>query len=220
MDLKAASNPIIETGEDGNRRSRGLSASLVQSLSKQLLEGICYCHANRMFHRDLKPQNLLISADGSTLKIADFGLGREHTIPVQSLTHEVVTLWYRCPEVLMGVKVYGGGIDTWSCGAIIAEMSSGTPLISGGSEIDQLLKTFQIVGTPNETTWPGCKNLPHWQPMMPKWRPMNYHERLPRLEPLGVDLVSKLLKVDPCQRISAKRALLHEYIENYPGASG
>ena len=84
---------------------------------KQLLEGILYCHSNRVIHRDLKPQNLLIDSKGN-LKIADFGLARSFTVPLPSLTHEVVTLWYRAPEILLGEKVYTPSIDIWSIGCI------------------------------------------------------------------------------------------------------
>lgn len=84
---------------------------------KQILEGILYCHSNRVIHRDLKPQNLLIDENGN-VKIADFGLARSFTVPLPSLTHEVVTLWYRAPEILLGQKVYTPSIDLWSIGCI------------------------------------------------------------------------------------------------------
>jgi serine/threonine protein kinase len=91
---------------------------------RQLLEGILYCHSNRVIHRDLKPQNLLIDSKGN-LKIADFGLARSFTVPLPSLTHEVVTLWYRAPEILLGEKVYTPSIDIWSIGCIYGKIKSG-----------------------------------------------------------------------------------------------
>lgn len=99
-------------------------------------------------HRDLKPQNLLVSKDG-ILKLADFGLARASGIPVKSFTHEVVTLWYRPPDVLLGSKNYNTSIDIWSVGCIFAEMSNLKPLFAGSNETDQLKKIFRVLGTPN-----------------------------------------------------------------------
>ena len=87
----------------------------------QLLQGIAYCHAHRVLHRDLKPQNLLVNKNG-LLKLADFGLARAFGIPIRSYTHEVVTLWYKAPEVLLGTKFYTTAVDIWSVGCIFAEM--------------------------------------------------------------------------------------------------
>lgn len=110
----------------------------------QLLQGLHYCHLRRLIHRDLKPQNLLVNAD-YVLKIADFGLARALGVPVRALTHEVVTLWYRSPEVLMGQPRYALGLDLWSVGCIFAELYSSRPLFDGDSEIDQLFHIFRHV---------------------------------------------------------------------------
>lgn len=97
----------------------------LQSYLRQLLEGVAYCHAARVLHRDLKPQNLLVDADGH-IKLADFGLARAFGIPVRAYTHEVVTLWYRAPEILLGAKFYSTAVDVWSLACIFAEMVSFT----------------------------------------------------------------------------------------------
>ena len=112
----------------------------------QLLQGLHYCHLRRLIHRDLKPQNLLVNAD-YVLKIADFGLARALGVPVRALTHEVVTLWYRSPEVLMGQPRYALGLDLWSVGCIFAELYSSRPLFDGDSEIDQLFHIFRCAST-------------------------------------------------------------------------
>ena len=88
----------------------------------QLLQGIAYCHKHRVLHRDLKPQNLLIDTTSGLIKLADFGLARAFCVPVRTYTHEVVTLWYRAPEILLGVKSYSTAVDVWSLGCIFAEM--------------------------------------------------------------------------------------------------
>ncbi|KAK6129673.1 hypothetical protein DH2020_036539 [Rehmannia glutinosa] len=95
---------------------------LVKMFLYQILRGIAYCHSHRVLHRDLKPQNLLIDRRTNALKLADFGLARAFGIPVRTFTHEVVTLWYRAPEILLGSRHYSTPVDIWSVGCIFAEM--------------------------------------------------------------------------------------------------
>lgn len=97
----------------------GLPLPKVKSFLYQLLQGVAYIHQYKILHRDMKPQNLLISNEG-VLKIADFGLARGYGLPVRNYTHEVVTLWYRPPDVLLGSKDYSTSIDMWSVGCIFA----------------------------------------------------------------------------------------------------
>jgi serine/threonine protein kinase len=130
-----------------------LTPPLVKHLMKQLLVGLLHCHERRIMHRDLKPSNLLIDQTGQFLKIADFGLARTFGLPLKTYTHEVVTLWYRAPEILLGQKIYSTGIDMWSVGTIFYEMAHRRPLFQGDSEISQIFKIFKILGTPTEETW-------------------------------------------------------------------
>ncbi|KAH8759587.1 kinase-like domain-containing protein [Hyaloscypha sp. PMI_1271] len=95
--------------------------------------GIDFCYTNRILHRDLKPQNLLINNKGQ-LKLADFGLARAFGIPVNTFSNEVV--WYRAPDVLLGLRIYNTSIDIWSLGCIMAEMHSGRPLFPGTNSED------------------------------------------------------------------------------------
>lgn len=120
-----------------------LASDLVQSYTSQLLQGLAYCHSNGIMHRDLKPQNLLISRDGA-IKIADFGLCRAFCL--EALTVEVVTPWYRPPEILLGSKSYDLSVDIWSAGCIIAEMATRNVLFQGNCDIDQLHLIFQQLG--------------------------------------------------------------------------
>lgn len=119
-----------------------LPPDLVQSYLYQIVQGMKFCHERRVLHRDLKPQNLLIDRTG-IIKLADFGLARAFSVPNRVYTHEVVTLWYRAPEVLLGAEYYSTPIDVWSIGCIFAEMTNKRPLFHGDSEIDQILKIFR-----------------------------------------------------------------------------
>ncbi|KAG0002170.1 cyclin-dependent serine/threonine protein kinase [Modicella reniformis] len=178
----------------------------------QLLKGVAYCHEHRVLHRDLKPQNLLINKKGD-LKLGDFGLARAFGIPVRSYSHEVVTLWYRAPDVLMGSKQYSTSIDIWSSGCIFAEMASGRPLFTGSSVRDQLLKIFKILGTPTEESWTGVSTLPEYRPDFPTFKPIPLETLVPKLDADGIDLLNRLLTYDPDKRISAEEALAHPYFE-------
>ncbi|XP_031208439.1 cyclin-dependent kinase 3 [Mastomys coucha] len=187
-----------------------LPLPVVKSYLSQVLQGVSFCHSHRVIHRDLKPQNLLINEFG-TIKLADFGLARAFGIPLRTYTHEVVTLWYRAPEILLGTKFYSTAVDVWSVGCIFAEMVTGKALFPGDSEIDQLFRIFHTLGTPSEATWPGVSQLPDYQGSFPKWNRKGLEEIVPSLGPEGQELLLQLLRYDPSQRISAKTALTHPY---------
>ncbi|CAL9124978.1 cell division control protein 2 homolog [Musa acuminata AAA Group] len=187
---------------------------LIKTYLYQILRGIAYCHSHRVLHRDLKPQNLLIDRRTNALKLADFGLARAFGIPVRTFTHEVVTLWYRAPEILLGSRNYSTPVDVWSVGCIFAEMANQRPLFPGDSEIDELFKIFRILGTPNEEIWPGVTSLPDFKSAFPKWLPKDLTTVVPNLEAAGIDLLSKMLHLDPSKRITARQALDHDYFKD------
>lgn len=195
-----------------------MNPKLVQSYMYQLLLGIAFCHSRRVLHRDLKPANLLIDRQG-IIKIADFGLARAFGVPLRNYSHHVVTLWYRAPEILLGSLKYSTPVDVWSCGCIFAEMVTRTPLFPGDSEIDELYKIFSILGTPTDDVWPGVTELPDYNAnTFPKWSPRPLEEVVKGdLDPLGYDLMQKMLEMDPSKRISAKAALNHPYFDNFVG---
>merc|ERR1711997_1199444 len=120
-----------------------MNPNLVKSYTYQILQAMLFCHQRRVLHRDLKPQNLLIDKNGA-IKLADFGLARASGIPVRVYTHEVVTLWYRAPEILLGSTKYSCPVDMWSIGCIFAEMANKRPLFQGDSEIDLVRLGYNI----------------------------------------------------------------------------
>jgi serine/threonine protein kinase len=189
---------------------RRLRLPLVKSYMYQMLKGLEFCHTHRVLHRDLKPQNLLIEKSGR-IKLADFGLARAFGIPIRAYTHEVVTLWYRAPEILLGARQYACPVDVWSVGCIFAEMITGRPLFAGDSEIDELFRIFRVLGTPNESNWPGVSLLPDYKETFPRWTGTDLAAHAPGLDADGLDLLRKTLIYEPARRISAKQALQHPY---------
>lgn len=172
------------------RHPGGLDHRNVRLFLFQLLRGLSYCHKRRVLHRDVKPQNLLISGVGE-LKLADFGLARAKSVPSHTYSNEVVTLWYRPPgkcltmefydpvfivscvcfyfslpvDVLLGSTEYSTSLDMWGVGCIFVEMVTGMPTFPGIRDTyDQLDKIFKLLGTPTEETWTSVTHLPGYKP--------------------------------------------------------
>jgi serine/threonine protein kinase len=189
---------------------RPLYPDQIKSFMFQLLRGVAFCHEKHVLHRDLKPQNLLINRRGE-LKLADFGLARAFGIPVNTFSNEVVTLWYRAPDVLLGSRSYDTSIDIWSAGCIMAEMFTGRPLFPGQTNEDQLIRIFRLMGTPGEDTWPGVSTLSEWKSDFPYFPPTNLAVVLPQIDDLGMDLLNKMLRLRPAERAAARDLLIHPW---------
>lgn len=196
-------------------RSELLAPYVVKSLMYQLLAGLTFCHTHRILHRDLKPQNILIDSSGN-LRLADFGLARAFGLPVRTLTHEVVTLWYRAPEILMGVRQYSTPIDIWSVGCIFAELVTKRPLFTGDSEIDQLFKIFRVLGTPTADSFPSIVDYPDYKPTYPRWTGSGLVSHVSSLDDKGKDLLARMICYDPRMRVSAREAMSHPYFDDIP----
>nr|KAF6435167.1 cyclin dependent kinase 16 [Rousettus aegyptiacus] len=177
----------------------------------QLLRGLAYCHRQKVLHRDLKPQNLLINERGE-LKLADFGLARAKSIPTKTYSNEVVTLWYRPPDILLGSTDYSTQIDMWGVGCIFYEMATGRPLFPGSTVEEQLHFIFRILGTPTEETWPGILSNEEFKTYnYPKYRSEALLSHAPRLDSDGADLLTKLLQFEGRNRISAEDSMKHPF---------
>lgn len=183
---------------------------------KMLLQGVDFCHTNFVLHRDLKPANILFSRSGD-LKIADFGLARMHASPIK-MTSEVASRWYRPPELLFGACFYSSGIDMWGVGCIFAEIILRTPLFPGETDVEQLAKIFNILGTPTVANWPNVNLLPNFMDFEHRfpmdlthlfdssWKAEKQGKSQPgQLQyPPALDLILKLLSLNPLKRLTAK----------------
>jgi serine/threonine protein kinase len=191
------------------REGAQLPMAKVLGYSQDLLSGIHACHSQLIIHRDLKPQNVLIHPVRG-LKICDFGLSRTFSPSNKAYTPEVITLWYRGPELLLGQLQYGPEVDLWSAGCIIAEMATSYPTFPGDSEIGTIFKIMQLLGSPTEATWPGFeKALPLWKPCFPRWPPTDLasvYKRRPEFGGAGMDLLHGLLAMNPASRLTSRKA--------------
>ncbi|XP_030279926.1 cyclin-dependent kinase 16-like isoform X3 [Sparus aurata] len=181
----------------------------------QLLRGLAYCHRRKVLHRDLKPQNLLINEKGE-LKLADFGLARAKSVPTKTYSNEVVTLWYRPPDVLLGSTEYSTPIDMWGVGCIFYEMITGRPLFPGSTVEDELHLIFRILGTPTEETWPGITTSEEFKTYnFPRYQAEPLVNHAPRIDNDGHELLSMLLQFEAKKRVSAEDALRQSYFRTF-----
>lgn len=181
----------------------------IKSYMKMLLEALAYCHKCWVLHRDIKPNNMLLAPTGE-LKLADFGLSRVFGSPDRRYTNQVFARWYRPPELLFGATLYGGAVDVWAAGCVFAELLLRKPWLPGVSDIDQLGKTFAALGTPDEATWPGVKQLPTYIEFQ-KVPPQPLRTQFPNAADDALELLCAMMALNPLKRCSAAEALQHPY---------
>ena len=185
-----------------------LTPSDIKAYLIMTLQGLEYLHFNWILHRDLKPNNLLINNHG-ILKITDFGLARAFGTPARLLTHQVVTRWYRSPELLFGACFYGTGIDIWAVGCIGAELMLRKPFLAGETE---------ICGTPSEKNWPGVRNLPDFVEYV-DMQSIPFSDIFTAASNDFIQLLQSCLILDPTKRCTATQALKSNYFMNIPSPS-
>lgn len=191
-----------------------LTQSHIKSYIIMTLKGLEYLHSQWILHRDLKPNNLLIDADG-ILKIGDFGLAKSFGSPSREYTHQVVTRWYRCPELLFGARLYGVGVDMWAVGCILAELLLRVPFLPGDSDLDQLSKIFETLGTPKEVEWPGMTSLPDYISFK-EFPGFPLKECFSAASDELLQVISGLLRYNPGTRSTAKQTLQMPYFSSPP----
>ncbi|CAB0031957.1 unnamed protein product [Trichogramma brassicae] len=191
-----------------------LTSANIKCYMIQTLQGLEFLHCNWILHRDLKPNNLLISSEG-VLKIGDFGLAKFFGSPNRINTNQVVTRWYRAPELLFGARLYGTGIDMWAVGCILAELLLRVPFLPGESDLDQLTKIFQTLGTPTEETWPGLSQLPDYIAFK-SFPAIPLKDIFTAAGDDLLDLLANLLNINPLERCTCDEALQMPYFSNNP----
>jgi len=201
-------------------RPFGVHPNNAKLLLFQLLRGLQFIHKKQILHRDIKPQNVLLSNRGE-LKLADFGLARAKSVPSRNYTHEIVTLWYRPPDVLLGSTHYTTSLDIWGVGCIFVEMISGFPLFPGvKSGRDQLNKIFKVCGTPKMSDFPINQNCTFTRNDFEDYSKQCLSHEAPRLKSIthSESLAEMMLQVIPEDRISAYDAMRHTYFDELPKA--
>ena len=188
---------------------KNLEEETIKSFLYQILDALAYCHSKKIIHRDLKPQNILLTKN-LKIKIGDFGLARVFSIPIRPYTKEVLTLWYRAPELLLGINEYSTPVDIWSVGCIFAELVIKKPLFKGDCEFEQIMKIYSILGTPKIEDWNEIVNLPYYSNKFPNFSAKKIEE-IVKLDVNGINLLKSMLQYDPNKRITAKQALLHSF---------
>ncbi|KAF7996221.1 hypothetical protein HCN44_001853 [Aphidius gifuensis] len=191
-----------------------LTTANIKSYMIQTLKGLEYLHDNWILHRDLKPNNLLVNSSG-ILKVGDFGLAKFFGSPNRLNTHQVVTRWYRSPELLFGARLYGTGVDMWAIGCILAELLLRVPFLPGETDLDQLTRIFQTLGTPTEETWPNISDLPDFIQFKPFPGTPLKHIFSAAGDDL-LDLIAMLLNINPLDRCTCDQALQMTFFSNKP----
>ena len=194
-------------------------AAEIKAWTYMLARGVWFCHENFVLHRDIKPNNLFIAADGE-IKLADFGLARSFADPYRRMTHQVITRWYRPPELLMEAYHYSGAVDVWSVGMVLAELILRAPFVPGNTDVHQLQLICKAVGAPSEENWPGVTALPkfiNFDDSDDTPRDKSYFmSHFGTAGPVGVDLLMLMLALDPRKRCTARQILEHPWWTTQP----
>jgi serine/threonine protein kinase len=192
-------------------RAKPIPQSQVRNIMFQTMQALHHVHTHGYFHRDMKPENLLIAGD--LVKLADFGLAREIRAR-PPFTDYVSTRWYRAPEVLLRSSVYNSPLDIWACGGIMAELYTLRPLFPGSSESDQLFKTCSVLGTPTDAEWrEGMKLASQLGFRWPTLVPTRLEQLIPMANQEGIDMMMSMMQWDPNRRISTAKSLQHPYFQ-------
>jgi cell division cycle 2-like protein len=194
---------------------RHLFMNEFRTISRQFLAGLAHLHHHWILHRDLKSSNILVSHDG-IVKLCDFGMAREYGRDGECKTAEVVTLWYRAPELLMGETAYDVGVDMWAVGCLLYELIHSEPPFQGSSEISQLRKVFDLLGAPTDEEWHCFRHLPlagEINKFDGECQIDSVFAHLPPHSIGALDLIKSCLRYNPRDRPTAHQALAHHCLK-------
>ncbi|XP_063015670.1 cyclin-dependent kinase-like 1 isoform X3 [Melospiza melodia melodia] len=188
------------------RHPRGVPEYLVKSITWQTLQAVNFCHKHNCIHRDVKPENILITKH-SVIKLCDFGFARILTGPSDPYTDYVATRWYRSPELLVGDTQYGPPVDVWAIGCVFAELLAGLPLWPGQSDVDQLYLIRRTLGDliPRHQQVFSTNQFFSGEPLEVKFPNISYS---------ALALMKGCLRMDPAERQSCEQLLQHPYFDS------
>lgn len=200
-----------------DQNPNGLEESVVLNFTFQLILGIHWCHTHGVIHRDVKPENLLVS-NSHQIKLCDFGFARK-AVPFGGYqTSYVATRWYRSPELLVGMH-YSFSVDIWAVACIMAEMADGQPLFPGDSDLDQLTKIQLVLGPLSSTIRAHIAQVPSLEHIKlcsrskkSKSLRLRYKERLSHQSVLFLE---KMLITDPNARVTAAKCKREAIFESF-----
>lgn len=192
----------------------------IKSWMLMTLRGVHHCHRNFILHRDLKPNNLLLSPEG-IIKVADFGLARTFPSAQEILTSNVVTRWYRAPELLFGAKHYTSAVDIWSAGVIFAELMLRIPYLPGQNDVDQIEVTFRALGTPTDADWPDVSFFSAYNKLQiyPPPSREELRRRFIAASENALNFLCGMLTMNPQKRWNAVECLESDYFKEAPAPS-
>ncbi|KAH9507240.1 Cyclin-dependent kinase-like 1 [Bulinus truncatus] len=198
-----------------DRFPKGVPEKTVQKIIYQTLLAVNFCHQHNTIHRDVKPENILITRQG-TVKLCDFGFARVLTGPGGEYTDYVATRWYRAPELLVGDTQYGPPVDVWAIGCVFAELLTGQAIWPGRSDVDQLYLIRKTLGDliprhleifSNNAFFKGMSI-----PVPDRLEPLE--ERYPMLSALAMNFLQCCVQMDPDERWTCAQLLQHHYMDS------
>ena len=197
------------------RVDRPVEPIIVLAMVKSMLQAIAACHAHGIVHRDISPRNFLVKG-GNSVVLADFGCSRLAS-SISPTRVNVGTLWYMAPETVFGSKQYSPKVDVFGVGCIAAELLRRKPLFDGSSQLDQICKIVETLGTPDASTWPELATLTDWSMLeFPERAPLSWERIFPsedgcprgsQMELLMRLILDEMLVYNPEQRSSASACL-------------
>ena len=193
--------------------TKKLPEKVIKQIIFQIICGINYLHSLKYLHRDIKPDNILLSSEGKVI-LTDFDLCRQESKGKDDpMTRTAVTLYYRAPEIFFGDSYYGNKIDIWSIGCVFAELVIGRPLFRAKNELGTLSNIIENIGCPNEENWPGVSKLPNYLPFRGGDFKLGKMLEEGGLSKEGINMVTQLLMLDPKKRPSCEEILENEYFK-------
>lgn len=199
-----------------DRNPQGVPEALTKTIIWQTLQAVNFCHQHNCIHRDVKPENILITKSGK-VKLCDFGFARLLTGPDDDYTDYVATRWYRSPELLVGDTQYGPPVDIWAIGCVFYELITGQPLWPGRSDVDQLYLIRKTLGDllPRHMQVFSTNSFFNGMTIPTPDRMEPLGQKVPHISAQAMSFLKGCFAMDPSQRLTCEGLLDHPYFDRY-----